>query len=118
MFQAINVRGDVITLFLKSVLQHRIPFQAFTLLFDLRIEQRLLNQQQGLLRRAQRAFAHRRAVQAVADLLQLLRRGIHRILHALGLGLQGDKLAVVGREIGLRGLQIVEQLGDARFQLA
>jgi hypothetical protein len=39
-------------------------------------------------------------------------------LHALGLGLQRDKLAVVGREIGLRGLQIVEQLGDARLQLA
>lgn len=60
---------------------------------------------------------HRRTVQAVADLLQLLRRGIHRILHALGLGLQRDELTVVGREVGLRGLQIVEQLGNARLQL-
>jgi hypothetical protein len=31
--------------------------------------------------------------------------------------LQGDQLAVVGRQIVLRGLQIVQRLGDARFQL-
>ena len=116
-FQAINIRGDVITLFLKRVLQHRIPFQAFTLLFDLRIEQGLLNQQQRLLRRAQRTLAYRRAVQTVADLLQLLRRGVHRVLHALGLGLQRNKLAVIRCKIRLRGLQVVEQLCDAGLQL-
>ncbi len=108
MFQAINICGDVITLLLQRILQHRVPFQAFTLLFDLRIEQRLLHQQQGLLGRAQCAFPHRRAIQTVANLLQLLRRGVHRVLHTLGLGLQGDQLAVIGCEIGLRGLQVVE----------
>ena len=113
MLQTINVRGDVIDYVTANInrLEHQLQLlqeavnskrltltektaqeavspDAFTLLFDLRIEQRLLNQQQRLLRRAQRAFTHRGAVQAVTDLLQLLRRGVHRVLHAFGLSLQ------------------------------
>ena len=87
MFQAIAVGGDVITLLLQGILQHRVAFQAFALLVYLRIQQSLLRQQQILLGRTQRLLARRGAVQTITDLLQLLRSGIHRILHAFRLRL-------------------------------
>ena len=65
-----------------------------------------------------RPFPHGDAIQTVTYLLKLLRRGIHGVLHALWLGLQRNQLAVVGREIGLRRLQIVQQLRHARLKLA
>lgn len=61
--------------------------------------------------------AHRGAIQTIADLLQLLGGVEHRILHAFRLRLQGNQLAVIGRQIVLRILQIVQRLGDARLQL-
>ncbi|MNC29023.1 hypothetical protein D3C75_772560 [compost metagenome] len=115
--KAVDIGGDVIALFLQSILQDGIAFQALTLLFNLGVKQQLLSQQERLLGRTQGSFARRGAIQAVADLLQLLRGGVHRVLYALGLRLQGDQLAVVGGQIALRVLQIVQQLRHARFEL-
>ncbi|MNE03930.1 hypothetical protein D3C80_964500 [compost metagenome] len=103
-FQTINVRRDIITLLLQGILQNGVAFQAFTLLVNLRIEQRLLCQQKRLLSGTQRALSQRRPVQAVTNLLKLLRGGVHRVLNAFRLRLQGDQLAVVCREIALPGL--------------
>ncbi|MNB99599.1 hypothetical protein D3C75_468880 [compost metagenome] len=116
--KAVDIGGDIIALFLQGILQHRIAFQALTLLVNLRVEQQLLSEQERLLGRAQGGFARRGAIQAVTDLLQLLRRGVHRILHALGLRLQRDQLAVVGRKIALCVLQIIQHLRHPRFELA
>ncbi|MNS86780.1 hypothetical protein D3C72_1206950 [compost metagenome] len=118
MFQTINISGDIIPLLLQRILQNGVAFKAFALLVDLRIEQRLLGQQQRLLSRAQRPLAERGAIQAVADLLELLRGRVHGILHALRLGLQRDQLAVVSGEIALPGLQVIEHLSHAGFKLA
>ena len=51
MLQSIAVSGDVVTLLLQGILQHRVAFQAFTLLIYLCIQQGLLRQQQILLGR-------------------------------------------------------------------
>ena len=87
MFKTVAVGGDVITLLLQGILQDRVTFQAFALLVYLCIQQSLLSQQQTLLGRTQRLLARRGAIQAVTDLLQLLRSGVHRILHTFRLGL-------------------------------
>ncbi|MNS60423.1 hypothetical protein D3C72_934200 [compost metagenome] len=104
MLKSIDIGRDIIALLLQRILQNGIAFEAFALLVNLRIEQRLLGQEQRLLRRTQRALAHRGAVQAVTDLLKLLRGGVHRVLHAFRLCLQRNQLAVVGGEIALPGL--------------
>ncbi|SRN38306.1 Uncharacterised protein [Shigella flexneri] len=43
MLQTGAVRRHVITLLLQGILQDGVPFQAFTLLVNLRIQQRLLS---------------------------------------------------------------------------
>gem|GEM_PF-2805230 len=118
MLQAVAVGRDVVALLLQGILQGGVALKAFTLLVNLGIQQRLLGQQQRLLSRPQRALPCPGTVQAVTDLLQLLRGGVHGVLHPLRLGLQRHQLAVVGRQIVLRGLEIVQQLRDPRLQLA
>lgn len=49
MFKAVSVRRHIIALFLQGILQNGIPFEALTLLVDLRVQQRLLRLQQHLL---------------------------------------------------------------------
>ena len=117
MLQPVAPGGDVVTLLLQGILQDGVAFEALALLLNLRVEQRLLSLQQHLLGRAQRLVAHRGAIQPIADLLQLLGGVIHRVLHTFRLRLQGNQLAVIGRQIVLRILQIVQRLGDARLQL-
>ena len=113
MLQPVAPGGDVVTLLLQGILQDGVAFEALALLLNLRVEQRLLSLQQHLLGRAQRLVAHRGAIQPIADLLQLLGGVIHRVLHTFRLRLQGNQLAVIGRQIVLRILQIVQRLGDA-----
>ena len=113
MLQPVAPGGYIVTLLLQGILQDSVAFEALTLLLDLRVEQRLLGLQQHLLGRTQSLIAHRGAIQTITDLLQLLGGVVHRILHPFRLRLQGNQLAVVGCQIVLRILQIVQRLGDA-----
>jgi hypothetical protein len=67
-FKTINVRGDVITLFLQRILQDRVAFRLLRCCSICALSKRLLAQQQRLLRRTS-PFPYGGAIQTVADLL-------------------------------------------------
>ena len=69
MLEPVDIRVHVVTLFLQRILQHRVAFQTLTLLFNLRVQQRLLDVQQRLLGRSKRPFPHGNAIQTVTYLL-------------------------------------------------
>ena len=116
MFKAGTVGGHVITLLLQGILKHRVARKAFALELDFGIKQRFLHLHHRLLSWAQR-IADGGTVQAITHLQQLLRRRIHGVLHAFRLRLQRHQLTVVGGQIVLRILQVVNGLRHARFQL-
>ncbi len=110
MLQTVAVGRHIVALFLQGILQGGVALKAFTLLIYLGIQQCLLGQQQRLLGRTQRPLPRPGAVQAVTYLLKLLRGRVHSILYSFRLSLQRHQLAIVGGQIVLRSLEIVQQL--------